>query len=63
MTKIEKNQAEGSSQTIDLVIEQNIDVSKQKPLSGTSYIKLPQKLNHIKNNIKNTDNNKFFKWC
>ena len=31
---------------IDSVIEQNANFSKYKPLSGSSYIKLPKELNH-----------------
>ena len=46
MTKIQKYHAEGSGWTIGSVIEQNINISKYKPLSGSSYIKLPKELNH-----------------
>ena len=31
---------------IDSVIEHNINISKYSPLSGSSYIKLPKKLDH-----------------
>ena len=40
--KARKYQAESSGWTIDSVIEQNIDVSKYKPLSGSNCIKLPK---------------------
>ena len=46
MTKIQKYQAEGSGWTIDSVIEKITNVSKYKPLSGSSYIIVPKELNH-----------------
>ena len=48
MSKIWKYHAEGSGWNIDSVIEQNISISKFKPLSGSSYIKLPKEINHSK---------------
>ena len=39
--------------------------SKQNPLAGSSYIKLPKKLNHPRKgliNIQNIDDNECFKW-
>ena len=41
-----KYQVEDSVLNIDSVIEQNIKASKDKPLRGSSYIKLPIELNH-----------------
>ena len=46
MMKITKYQTESSGWTIDSVIEQNINFSKYKPLSGSSSIKLTKELNH-----------------
>ena len=46
--------------------EQNINVSKYKPLSGSSYIKLPKELNHSGKclvNIQNIDAKECLKWC
>ena len=39
---------------------------KVQPLSGSSYIKLLNELNHSRKgliNIQNSDDNKRFKWC
>ena len=50
---------------INSLIEQNINVSKCKPLSGSSYIKLPKELNHSMKgliNFQNIDDNESFKW-
>ena len=61
MTKIRKYQAEDLGCTFDSVIEQNINVLKYKPLSGSSYMKLPKELNLSRNasiDIQNTDDNK-----
>ena len=58
MTKIQKYQAEGVGSTIDSVIEQKINFSRYKPLSGSSYVKLSKELNHSSKgliNIQNTD--------
>ena len=54
------------SWTIVSVIERNINISKWKPLNGSSYINLPKELNHSRKgltNIQNIDDNKCFKWC
>ena len=51
---------------IDSVIDHSINISKYSPLAGSSYIKLPQELNHPKKgliNIQNIDDNEWFKWC
>ena len=62
---IQKSLGKGSGQIIDSVIDQNISVSKDNPLAGSSYIKLPKELNHPRKgliNIQNIDDNKYFKW-
>ena len=44
---------------------QSINFSKEKPLSGSSYIKLPKVLDHPRKgliNIKNIDHSEFLKW-
>ena len=38
---------------IDSVIEHNINISKYSPLSGSSYIKLPKKLDHPRKGLIN----------
>ena len=48
MTKIEKHQGENSGWTIDLMIKQNINISKFKSRSSSSYIKLSKELYHLK---------------
>ena len=53
LTKIQKYQVEGSSWTIDLVIEHNIIISKYNPLSDSSCIKLSTKLNHSRKGFIN----------
>ena len=66
MRKIQKYQEVGSGWTIYSVIEQNINVSKNKLLSGSCYTKLPKELNHSRQglvNIQNSDDNEFLKWC
>ena len=48
------------------MIEQNIIISKFKPLSGSSYIKLPKEINHSKKgliNLQNSNYKKNLKWC
>ena len=58
MTKRKKYQVEGLGCVIYSVKEQNINISNYKPLSSTSYIKLPKELNCSRKgliNIQNTD--------
>ena len=48
------------------MIEQIIKISKYKPLSGSSYIDLPKKLNHARKDLTNTQNRdckEYLKWC
>ena len=56
----------GSAWIIDSVVDHIINISKYKPLSGSSYIKLPIELDRPKkglNNIQNIYDNECFKWC
>ena len=58
ITKIQKYQEEESGWTNSLVIEQNINNPKDKPLRGSNYIKLSKELNHSRKglfNFQNTD--------
>ena len=51
---------------IDSVVDHTINISKYSPLSGSSYIKLPKELDHLKKgliHIQNFDDNQWFKWC
>ena len=50
----------------DSFVDQTINTSKCKPLSGGSYIKLSKELNHPRKgliNIQNINVNECFKWC
>ena len=54
---------EGSGWIIELMESQDIKVSNYRPLSGSSYIKLPAELRSSKKgliNIKNNDQNVFY---
>ena len=56
---------EGSGCIVELIKSQYINVSTYRPLSGSSYVKLPAELRSSKKgliNIKN-DNQKYFIWC
>ena len=51
---------------IDSVVDHAINISTYKPSCGSSYIRLPKELDHLKKsliNIQNLDGNKCFKWC
>lgn len=63
MTKIQKHQVEWEKLALHSVIEQNINISKYKHLSGSSCIKLLEELNYSAKgliNIQNSDNNECF---
>ena len=56
---------EGSGWIVELIESQYINISTYRPLSGSSYIKLPVELKSPKKgliNIKNNDQ-KYFLWC
>ena len=66
ITNVQKSLEKGSSWIIDSVIDHTISISKYNPLAGSSYIKLPEELDHPRKgliNIQNTDDNECFKWC
>ena len=56
---------EGSGSIIKLIESQYINVSTYRPLSGSSYIKLPVELKSPKKGLINIKNNnqKCFLWC
>ena len=63
---IQKTLGKGSSWIIDSIIDHTISISKYNTLAGSSYIKLPEKLDHPRKgliNIENSDDNECFKWC
>ena len=50
----------------DSVIDHTIGISKYNPLAASSYIKLPNELDHLRKgliHVQNTDDNECFKWC
>ena len=56
---------EGSGWIVELIESQYINISTYRPLSGSSYVKLPAELRSSKKgliNIKNNDQ-KCFLWC
>ena len=48
MSNIQKSLGKGSRWIIDSAIDHNIDISKYNPLADSSYIKLPNDLDHPK---------------
>ena len=63
---MQKSLGKGSGWIIDSVIDHTINISKYNYLSGSSYIKLPKELDHLRKgsiNIQNIDDNEFFKCC
>ena len=62
---IDKWVSEGLGWVIDRIDSHYLNVTLYKPLSGSSYIKLPAKLGNSKKgliNLKNEDN-ECFRWC
>ena len=59
-SNIQKFLGKNSSWIIDSVIDHIINISKDNPLAGSNYIKLPKELDHSKKgliNIENFDDN------
>ena len=66
ITNIQKSLGKGSGWIINSVIDHTISISKHNPVAGSSYIKLPKELDHLRKGliiIQNTDDNECFKWC
>ena len=61
ITNIKKYLGKYSGWIIDWVIDHTISISKYNPWAGSSYIKLAKKRKGLIN-IKNIDDNEFFKW-
>ena len=62
---IQKSLGKDSGWIIDSVIDRSISISKYNPLAGSSYVKLPKKLDYPRKgliNIQNFDGNESFKW-
>ena len=65
MFRLENWISHGSGWNVDNILNQFLNISSYKPLSGSTYCKLPKELLHpIKGliNIQNNDN-KCFLWC
>ena len=64
-SNIQKSLGNGWTWITDSVVDHNINISKYKTLSGSSYIKLPKEFDHPEKdliNIRNINDNKCFKW-
>ena len=65
MSSIQKSLGKDAGYIIDSVIDHNISISKYNPSTGSSYIKVPKKLDHPRKGlikIQNIDDdNKCFK--
>ena len=53
ITNIKKSLRKGSGWIIDSVTDHTISFSKNSPLTGSSYIKLPNELDHPKKGLIN----------
>ena len=53
ITNIKKSLRKGSGWIIDSAIDHTISFSKNSPLTGSSYIKLPNELDHPKKGLIN----------
>ena len=66
INRISKWISEGSGWVIKSVNKHEINISKHKPLSGSSYLPLPEKIKNKKKatiNIQNKNDNECFRWC
>ena len=62
---IDKWVSEGSGWVIDRIDSHYLNVTLYKPLNGSSYIKLPAKLENSRKGLINIENedNECFRWC
>ena len=61
---MQKSLGKGSGWITDSVLDHNINISKNNPLAGSSYTKLPKELDHPRQvliHIQNIDENECFK--
>ena len=66
ITNIQKSLGKYSGWIIDSIADDTITISKYNPLPGSSYVKLPNKLDYPGKgliNIQNIDDNECFIWC
>ena len=62
----QKSLGKGSGWITDSVVDHTISISKQNPLAGSNYTKLPKELHHPKEgliNIQNINDNECLKCC
>ena len=66
ISNIQNLLGKGSDWIIGSVIYHNINISECNPFAGSSYIKLPKELHHLRIgsiSIQNIHDNECFKWC
>jgi len=65
MTSVEETAINGSGFTLSRIIKLDVQISKYNPIRGSTYIKLPKKLELKKAivNVKNMNDNMCFKWA
>ena len=51
ITNIQKSLGKGSGWIINSVIDHTISISKHNPVAGSSYIKLPKELDHLRKGL------------
>ena len=56
ISSTQKSLGKGLGWIIDSVIDHTISISKYNPLAGSSYIKLPKELDHLRKGLINTQN-------
>ena len=63
--RVENWISQGSGWNVDNILSQYLNLSSYKPLSGSTYCKLPKKLLHPMKGLINIQNNdkKCFLWC
>ena len=66
ITNMQESLGKSSGWIIDSINDHTISISKYNLLAGSSYIKLPEELDHPRKgliNIQNIDDNECFKLC
>ena len=63
--KVENWISHGSGWNVDNILNQYLNISNYRPLSGSTYCKLPDELQHPMKGLVNirNDDNKCFLWC
>ena len=63
--RLENWPSHGSGLIVDSILNQYLNISSYKPLSGSTHYKLPKELSHPRKGLINiqNDDNKCFLWC